>query len=75
MLPLTLRQRYAVYLRDLQGWPIKDIAEEMGITVGAVGTHLGRARRKLGRQQQDRHHGHGYYGRIEEAAARVTPGL
>jgi RNA polymerase sigma-70 factor (ECF subfamily) len=50
---LPARQRAALLLREVLGWPTGDIAEAMGITVAAVKSLLQRARSRLSELQAD----------------------
>lgn len=47
LLALPSTQRTAVWLVHACGWPYRDVAEAMGVSVTAVGTHVSRALTRL----------------------------
>ncbi len=47
LLSLTADQRLAVILHDLQGWKAREIAEESGLPLPTVKSHLRRGRQAL----------------------------
>ncbi|WP_166351263.1 RNA polymerase subunit sigma-70 [Phytoactinopolyspora limicola] len=52
---LAPRPRAVLLLRDVLGWPAKDTAELLGLTVAAANSHLARARATLRKSVPDRH--------------------
>jgi len=46
-------RREVVLLHDLEGWTHRDIAQQMGLPIGTVASHLHHARRKLREILQD----------------------
>jgi RNA polymerase sigma-70 factor (ECF subfamily) len=54
-------QRIVVELHHLQGWPLRDVAERLGRTRGAIAALIFRGmaalRRELGEQTSKDHHG------------------